>query len=859
MDIYAPGKLKKEKGEAGKKGLYRRYPRDIKVSGPQLKNYQVLGVIKEKNFYDTSKKVVKEEDGKTVYYAGVKLYQMDMYKELIPDKKYYYTVVAVNETRKYFPPAEPVWGIPRNNAPEKPKAPAAVYFTDLNRFQFEWIVPQFKDDIYHHSIYMLKKSDTDKFNKYVDELKKKELNDLAVKADSTVEVFKPTLKNPAQLIFQRRTASPYTSMNYAKVEVKDGKITDEDNGIDVNLDTSKLDDYYFIFSLDDYAGYKSFSDFSEISYSTAKDLPTLPALTVKDRPEDKGDYNVVYWGKPVVYLTNSFYSNDARNKLTINYDYFKNDNYKIKNIYFTVYDEDGNKIKRVNEYYPDKRFIVKLPNGDKTKKLTVEITMKCNKPVGDDYKFVQTLEYDSVIESMKPSNVIKGSENLTDYNYYVYKMNNTDSKFRLAKKFSALQRQLYDNIRYGNSFYVMASEFDPKTNLFLVSPQFSVKRDYENDTTVRASLYIDDIKSTIKKLEDKVSEYKTKVDTTKDKNDIVTAKKYLENYEKQLKLKKTDPIIKKALSFKSDKAMSSYLRKVRSKAKRSFAYKLVKSDGKGHFVESAIYKDSANNDHFYPVSNWLNYKMIPALIASLIFAGLVFVMVRKARQGKDLYIRPIAGIEEIDNAIGRATEMGRPILFVPGLSGISDVATLAGLGILSRVAKKAAEYDTKILVPVRDYIVLPIAQEIIKEAHYEAGRPDSYDRDSAFFITTDQFAFVAGVNGVMIRQKTATNFYMGMFWAEALIMTETGSTTGAIQIAGTDAVTQIPFFITTCDYTLIGEELYAASAYLAKEPLMLGTLKAQDYTKLIIIIFIIVGALLSSVHFTALMNVFPKQ
>ncbi|MCD6102059.1 MAG: hypothetical protein J7J77_03290, partial [Candidatus Cloacimonetes bacterium] len=190
---------------------------------------------------------------------------------------------------------------------------------------------------------------------------------------------------------------------------------------------------------------------------------------------------------------------------------------------------------------------------------------------------------------------------------------------------------------------------------------------------------------------------------------------------------------------------------------------------------------------------------------------------------------------------------------------ISDVATLAGLAILSRVAKKAAEYDTKILVPVRDYIVLPIAQEIVKEAHYEAGRPDTYDKNSVFFITTAQFAFVSGVNGIMIREKTATNFYMGMFWAESLLMTETGSMTGAIQIAGTDAVSQLPFFITTCDYTLIGEELYAASAYLSRQPLILGTLKAQDYMKLLIIISVVVGTILSTIHLTFFMNWFPIE
>ncbi|OPX28576.1 MAG: hypothetical protein B1H06_03010 [Candidatus Cloacimonas sp. 4484_143] len=251
--------------------------------------------------------------------------------------------------------------------------------------------------------------------------------------------------------------------------------------------------------------------------------------------------------------------------------------------------------------------------------------------------------------------------------------------------------------------------------------------------------------------------------------------------------------------------------------------------------------------------------MLPTLLASLIFGCLVFIMINKAKKGHDLYVRPIAGIQEIDNAIGRATEMGKPILFVPGTSSIGDVATLAGLAILSKVAKKAAEYDTKILVPCKDYLVLPIAQEIVKEAHYEAGRPDTFDKESVFFITSAQFAFVAGVNGIMIREKTATNFYMGMFWAEALLMTETGSSTGAIQISGTDAITQIPFFITTCDYTLIGEELYAASAYMAREPKQLGTLKAVDYLKLLILVFIISGTILSTSHLTFLMNALPEK
>ena len=239
---------------------------------------------------------------------------------------------------------------------------------------------------------------------------------------------------------------------------------------------------------------------------------------------------------------------------------------------------------------------------------------------------------------------------------------------------------------------------------------------------------------------------------------------------------------------------------------------------------------------------------VPVLIAGILFISLIFFYFGKAQRGVDMYLRPIAGIDAIDEAIGRATEMGKAILYVPGLSDISDVATIASLTILGRVAKKIAEYGTPLLVPNCDPIVYTVASETVKQGYLEAGRPDAYDKDSVFFLTNSQFAFVAGVNGIMMREKPATNFYLGMFWAESLLLAETGSLSGAIQIAGTDAVTQLPFFITTCDYTLIGEELYAASAYLGREPKQIGAVKGQDACKAIVIVLIILGFLLGILY-----------
>jgi hypothetical protein len=247
-----------------------------------------------------------------------------------------------------------------------------------------------------------------------------------------------------------------------------------------------------------------------------------------------------------------------------------------------------------------------------------------------------------------------------------------------------------------------------------------------------------------------------------------------------------------------------------------------------------------------PGGEWFNTDVIPVLVACIVFIFLIFYFFLRAQAGAELYLRPIAGIEAIDEAIGRATEMGKPILYIPGLSTISDVATIASLTILGRVAKKVAEYQTPLLVPNCDPIVYTVADETVKQGYLEAGRPDSYDPDSVFFITQSQFAYVAGVNGIMMRDRPATNFYLGMFWAESLILAETGSLSGAIQIAGTDAVVQLPFFITTCDYTLIGEELYAASAYLGREPKQLGAVKSQDSLKVIIMVLVILGLILST-------------
>jgi len=247
-----------------------------------------------------------------------------------------------------------------------------------------------------------------------------------------------------------------------------------------------------------------------------------------------------------------------------------------------------------------------------------------------------------------------------------------------------------------------------------------------------------------------------------------------------------------------------------------------------------------------PRGQWFHTGRVAVLVVVVLFSALVMLFVRAARQRPErLYVRPLPGLEALEEAIGRATEMGRPVLYSTGLGEISDIGTLASISILSSVSRTAAEYGARLRVPCRDPVVFAATQEAVEEGCLAAGRPDAYDPADVFFVAGRQFAYAAAVSGIMIRERTAANLFVGLFYAEALLLAETGAETGAIQIAATDRVTQLPFFITSCDYTLIGEELYAAGAYLGRDPALLGGLKAQDWAKALLMAVLGVGALLA--------------
>ena len=224
----------------------------------------------------------------------------------------------------------------------------------------------------------------------------------------------------------------------------------------------------------------------------------------------------------------------------------------------------------------------------------------------------------------------------------------------------------------------------------------------------------------------------------------------------------------------------------------------------------------------------------------------ILIMIGRARKGEKIFIRRIPGLDAMDEAVGRATEMGRPMLLVSGLGGGIDVVTLQALAILANVARAAARFGNRIIAPVYKAEMIPVTEEAIREAYNAEGRLENFRQEDIIFLTDRQFAFAAGVAGIIQREKVAATFLFGYFFAESLIMAENANQVGAIQIAGTVQTTQIPFLVAACDYVIIGDEFYAATAFLTREPTLVGSLVGQDFGKALILAAVVIGVLLTT-------------
>jgi hypothetical protein len=246
----------------------------------------------------------------------------------------------------------------------------------------------------------------------------------------------------------------------------------------------------------------------------------------------------------------------------------------------------------------------------------------------------------------------------------------------------------------------------------------------------------------------------------------------------------------------------------------------------------------------------------PLWLLLVIFLTIVCILlffIQKGRGGFPFHkptsysIRTLAALKALDEAVGRATELGRPIHFTLG-AGRFTPDTFAGFAMLGYLARQCASYDCQLIVTNMQVTVHMASQEIVRAAYTEAGFPDRFRADNVRFISKDEFPYVAGALSVIRAEQAAANVLLGTCGAASLILVEGAHSAGAYQIAGTDDGEQLPFYFVACEQVLLGEEIYGAGAALGNDPIIKGSFRGQDLLRTIIIAAIICLTLLVTIN-----------
>ena len=216
--------------------------------------------------------------------------------------------------------------------------------------------------------------------------------------------------------------------------------------------------------------------------------------------------------------------------------------------------------------------------------------------------------------------------------------------------------------------------------------------------------------------------------------------------------------------------------------------------------------------------------------------------------------RPISGIDKLEDWIKQASKLNRCVFFSPGTSGVGSTDTLAALALLRYVAKLCVQNNAKLIIANADLNVQQVTEEILKDAFDAAGKSDKYDVDSVRFMSGSIFAYAAGVMGLIRRERPALNIFLGAFSAESLEIAEAGRSEAIYQFGGTSSIDQLPFFLATCDLTLLAGELYAAQSYLTNDPGDISRTVGEDVGKAIAILLILAGTVLFSLGSNFILN-----
>jgi hypothetical protein len=236
-----------------------------------------------------------------------------------------------------------------------------------------------------------------------------------------------------------------------------------------------------------------------------------------------------------------------------------------------------------------------------------------------------------------------------------------------------------------------------------------------------------------------------------------------------------------------------------------------------------------------------------ALASLIAVVAAILYFMQRAFMGNIPHVRRLPAVDVIDEILGRCVEMGRPAWYLMDnvvMTNPSVLApTVAAFQILSYTARHAARLGADFFVPVTQGLAYTIASDIVEEAYRAEDKIEEYDPLQTVMYLPSGADRMYIINN-MWSEQIAGAFFLGSWYHKAVIFTENAARVGALSLGGTDTTHNIPFLVAICDYSIIGEELYALGAYVSEDPTQSSSLVGQDLGKYIAMILILLGTIL---------------
>ena len=222
-------------------------------------------------------------------------------------------------------------------------------------------------------------------------------------------------------------------------------------------------------------------------------------------------------------------------------------------------------------------------------------------------------------------------------------------------------------------------------------------------------------------------------------------------------------------------------------------------------------------------------------VFTISFVG--FWLWNSRRRSKRPAFRPLEALQSLHTTVGQAVESGRRlhISLGSGSIGSTDSATaLSGLIALDHVATAAVISDKPPVVTSGDGIAMLLAQDTLKGVYVRQNALERYDATSSRIAGLTPISYATALTTVIPNESVAGTILIGSVGPEVVLLTEASNRRRVTVLGGSDEPTAQAALFAAADYPLIGEDLFAASAYLGHKPAHYASLQTQDVMRILI-------------------------